>query len=72
MIVLPPTALTRMSMPPNSLAPPRDQRIDLGLVERVAEPAVRPPAGGGDLGDGLLQPLRIVVDADDRSRLRAP
>ena len=31
-----------------------DQRVDRVLVERVAQPVMRPAACGGDLGDRLL------------------
>ncbi len=72
MIVLPPTALTRMSTPPNSLLDRGDRCIDLSCVERIAEPAVRRAAGAAQCRDASVEPVPVIVDADDDRRLRAP
>ena len=42
-----------------------DRRVDIGFVERVAQAAMRPPAGLAQRRDGPVEPLLVVIDGDD-------
>ena len=65
MIVLPPTALTRMSIAPNSCSTEPTVAVDVGFVKRVAQAAMRPAAGLAQRRDSPVEPLLVVVDGDD-------
>ena len=69
MIVLPPTALTRMSILPKRLAASATTLSTWRLVERIGVVGMGLAAGCRDLGDGRVQPLAIVVDGGDASAL---
>ena len=64
MIVLPPTALTRMSIAPNSWATDATSEFDLGRVERIGAAPVRPPAGRAQPRHGRVEPARVIVDGN--------
>src|SRR5207248_2611778 len=47
----------------------RDRSVDLRLVERVAQFAVRPPPGLAQFAHRAVEPLLVVVDRDDGAAL---
>ena len=62
MIVLPPTAFTRMSTRPCCSTTRRTTSVHLRGVERVGDDPVRRPAVTRDRGDGFVQQALVAID----------